>query len=182
MSGLQFTLDTSKVDDFLDLAPKKTSLAVLRAVKRGGMAAHTAAARVVSRDIRLKVGTVKKAISLTPPNARTLTATLAAGLKRIPLIKLGAKGPIPSKGKGRGVSYRSKLGSGRLTFAFIATMESGHTGVFKRKGRTRLHIQELFGASIGRVFDIHRKQIAGKGADVAGKELSRLLDRTFGVK
>jgi len=88
-----------------------------------------------------------------------MAASLGASLKRISLMKFHAKGPIPTRGKGRGVTYRLNGGKGRLAHAFIATMESGHQGVFERspgkfmrKSKTRQAIHEKYGPSIGQVF------------------------------
>ena len=179
MSGLQIKVDTSSVDDWLDIAPKKTSIAVLRAVKRGTMAARTLAGRSVSKDMGLKVGDVKKNIVMVAPNAQTITGVLRASLRRIPLIKFGARGPEPSRGRGR-VSYKSKGGRKTIAGGFISTM-GAHRGVFKRKGRERLPVQELYGPSIGRVFDLKREEIAGRGEEAAAAELDRQLDRIYGT-
>lgn len=179
---MKFEVDTKAVDQFLELAPKKTSVAILRAIKRGTMAARTEAARVVSKDMGLAVGVVRKAVKMTPPEAVVVTGVLRINLLRIPLMKFGARGPQPSRGKGRGVSY--KAGGGRKTIpdAFITSTPTGHTGVFKRKKTSRLPITQLFGPSAGRVADLHREQIAARGSAVAEAELDRQLNRIFGVK
>jgi hypothetical protein len=65
------------------------------------------------------------------------------------------------------VSYRLPSGRGRVETGFIATMPSGHRGVFKRPGalgrrvqgpraqgsRGRLPIVELFGPSLPKVLE-----------------------------
>lgn len=180
---MAFTVDTSKLNDFLDLAPKKTSIALLRATKKGGEVAQTAGKRLIAKDMNLKSGAAKKAIELDPPNERTLVATLSASLKRIPLIDFkGTKGPEPSRGKGRGVTYNVGDGRSLLPSGFITTTKANRRGVYKRKTKAREPIRERFGPSIGRVFDLHRKEIATVGADAAEKELDRLLNKIFGVK
>ena len=75
--------------------------------------------------------------------------SIITSVKRIPLFDFGAR---QTK---RGVSYN--LG-GRKTLAgaFIATMPTGHEGVFMRKGANRLPIQERFGPSLGHVFAKYR--------------------------
>lgn len=179
--ALELTVDTKKVEDFLDLSPKKTSVAVLRAVKRGTTAARTFAARTVAKDMGIKIGVARKAIRMTPPKGETVVGILHGSLKRIALIEFGAKGPRPSRGKGR-VTYRA--GGGRRTAegGFITTVGSGHEGVFKRSGRLRLPIQELRGPSVGRVLDLHRDEVAGRGAEATLAELDRLLNRIFGAR
>lgn len=174
--GLDFKVDTKQVDQFLRLAPKKTSIAVLRSIKRGGQAAKTEAARTVSKDMGLPVSVVRKMLSFKPPNAETLTAIIRASLRRIPLIKFGAK-----QAKA-GVSYKAKGGRKKIKSAFISTMPTGHVGVFKRAGKGRLPIGERYGPSVGHVMSEHREKIAGHGWTVAEKEFQRQLDRIFGVK
>lgn len=163
MTALRVDVETKTLGAFLDAAPTKTSIALLRALKRGTKSARTHAARVVSRDMGLKVGEVRNRIRLKEPTGQTLTGELGGSLKRIPLIKL--KG-----GRKR-----------RPRHAFIATMPTGHEGVFKRAGSKRLPIRELFGPSVGRVFDLHRGEIMARGEEVTTAELDRLLDRIFGA-
>ena len=79
-------------------------------------------------------------------------AQLAASLKRIPLIRWNARQV------GRGVSYRLKGGRGRHPNAFIAAMRSGHRGVFVRGTTRGLPIKELFGPSLGHVFQKYRPE------------------------
>lgn len=67
--------------------------------------------------------------------------------RRVPLFRFGAK---QTK---RGVTYRVRKAGGRtmVRSSFVARMGSGHEGVFKRLGKSRLPIQELFGPSIPQV-------------------------------
>lgn len=143
---------------------KKFPQAVRRAVTRAATAGQVAMARAMVDDTGLPVGAIKKAMNVTV-DGDGLSATIEAKGKRIPLIDFKARGPEPSRGKGRGVSYSNPGGGrGRNEHAFIATMPSGHRGVFQRAGNamaTRrrdgrgwsgLPIKELFGPSIVWVF------------------------------
>lgn len=179
--ALKIEVDSKKVAVALETAPKKAGVALLRALKRGTKSAKTTGKRAVAKDTGLKAGDVAKRIRITEPKAQTLTGTLHADLKRIPLIKFGAKGPEPSRGRGRGVRYRGKSGRGSLPHAFIATMPSGHRGVFSRAGKDRKPIRQHFGPSVGRVFDLHRDEIMARGEEVVIAELDRQLDRMLGV-
>ncbi len=179
---MKFTVEDKSVEKFLDVAPKKTSIAVVRAVNRGTTAARTFAARTVSKDMGLAVGVVKKNIDMQKASSKTeARGILRASLRRIPLINFGARGPEPSRGRGRGVSYKIGGGRKRIKSGFITDVGSGHRGVFKRAGLDRLPIREKFGPSIGRVFDLHRAPISETGAAVAEKELDRLLNRILGL-
>lgn len=167
----------SKVGVFLDAFPRETGTAILRALKRGTDAAATRAGRVISQDMGLKVGDVRKRIKVTDPNGTTLEGRIAGSLKRVPLIEFRATGPEPSRGRGSGVRYAIQRGRGRAPNAFIATMRSGHRGVFQRKTTKRLAIQELFGPSVGRVLSRHQSEITSVGQHEFEKELDRLLNR-----
>jgi len=182
MPPVNIEVDTKRVDAALEAAPKKTGVALLRALKRGTKAAGTVANRVVSKDMGIKVSDVRARIRLEDPTAQTLSGKLRASLKRIPLIKFGARGPEPSRGRGRGVTYKSKGGRSRHPRAWIATMPGGHRGVFERKGEGRLPVKQLYGPSIGRVFDQHRAEIMARGEQQVLAELDHQLDRIFGAK
>lgn len=176
MAPVNIGVDSKRVSAALEAAPRKTGIALLRALKRGTKAAGTHSNRVVAKDMGIKVSDVRKRIRLEPPNARTLTGTLHASLKRIPLIKFAARSTRS------GVTYRGKGGRSRRPHAFIATMPSG-TGVFKRKeGAGRFPVRQLYGASIGRVFDEHRKEIMARGEAQVLAELDHQLDRIFGAR
>jgi hypothetical protein len=175
---------------FLEAFPNETGRAILRALKRGKEMAQTRANRVISQDMGMKAGDVRKRIRVIEPTAETLSYELRGSLRRVPLIELGARGPEPSRGRGRGVSYNLPRGRGRISDAFIATVGTGaHRGVFKRNrvtrrekrpnvwGSTELSIHELFGPSLGRVMDRHRSEIVSVGEHEFTKELDRLLDR-----
>lgn len=173
--ALTVEVDSKKVSAALESAPGKTGLALLRALKRGTKAAGTAANRVVAKDMGLKVGDVRKRIRLKAPTAQTLTGELMASLKRIPTINFGARGTA------RGVTYRGKGGRSLIPHAFIATMPGGHAGAFKRKTRQRLPIRQLYGPSVGRVFDNHAEDIMARGEEVVMAELDRQIDRMLGM-
>lgn len=182
MGQLNIEVDSKKVNAALELAPKKTGVALLRALKKGTKAAKTISNRLVAKDMGTKVSDVRARIRIEEPTAQTLTGSLHASLKRIPLMKFGARGPEPSRGRGRGVTYKSKGGRGRHPRAFITTMPGGHRGVFERKGERRLPIKELYGPSIGRVFDQHRAEIMARGEEQALTEFNHQLDRILGAK
>ena len=128
----------------------------IRAMNRAIASGRTAMTRDIARDTGLKVGDVKDALPIREASLARAEAAFGAGLKRIPLIYFKARGPEPSRGKGRGVSYALTGGRNRVADAFISTMKSGHRGVFKRKAGPRLPIQELYGPSLGHVFAKYR--------------------------
>lgn len=125
--------------------------AIARAINRSAASAQTAAVRVISRDLGARARDVRDKVRLTPARSNALEATLTATGRRIPLISFRARGPEPSRGRGGGVAYVMRGSRQRLPHAFIATMRSGHRGVFRRIGVARLPVIELFGPSIPQV-------------------------------
>jgi hypothetical protein len=179
--AITITADTTNVSAFLGAFPVETSKAIQSAAVRSSKAMGTQANRVVSRDMGLKVGTVRSKLKPFGPRGPDLAWGVRASSKRIPLIEFGARGPEPSRGKGRGVTYKSgRRGKGRQANAFIATV-GAHRGVFKRKaGAGRLPIQQLFGPSVGRVLSEQQASVKARGQEVFEAELHRLLGRIIG--
>lgn len=156
--------------------PRRAQRAIVRALNRGIQAGETLMAREVARDVGMKVSDAKAAMRRQDASLSTPVAVLAANLKRIPLIKLGARGPQPSRGRGRGVTYNLPGGRGRIEEAFIARVRGSnrdgssgnHLGVFVRAAAStrksrgawskNLPIKQKFGPSLGHVFAKYRAQ------------------------
>lgn len=138
---------------------------VVHAQNRAATSAVAVMARGAAADLRLKVSVVKAAIRIEPATQQHPVTRLIADAKRIPLINFGARGPEPSRGRGRGVTARTA--TGRYPHGFIATVGKGrHRGVFARKNEIRsrvglkrsspaLPIRELRGPSIAHVLAKH---------------------------
>lgn len=141
-------------------APK----AVMRALNRTMENVQTVAVRSVAADLGLRQADIREALEIQRATPANLRVRLIARGARIPLIAFGARGPEPSRGKGSGVTYRLPGGRGRVPTGFIATMRSGHRGVFKRIARARLPIVELKGPSVVQSFT---KQLAAMQARAA---------------
>ncbi len=148
----------------------KAKPAQVRALNRAIASANVAMVRVIANDLGVKQGVVRDRIKIQQATPDRLTARLYANAKRIPLIDFGAKGPEPSRGRGRGVTV--KTGSGRRTIAnaFIATMRSGQA-----PNRSQLPIRELFGASIWQVF----KKFEAVGLERGKEQLIKNLQSEF---
>lgn len=133
-----------------------------RVLRRGAQAANTFFKRSIATDMGVTQTVVNKALSTTVRLDEGVARIQATG-SRIPLIAFKARGPEPSRGRGR-VTY--DLGQGRKTLpgGFIATVGTGrHRGVFVRKGKARLPIREAFGPSVVHVFG----KLLPEAADVA---------------
>jgi hypothetical protein len=126
--------------------------AVARAINKSAVSVRAVGARAISKDLGLRVGDVREQIVIRRAHSTEPTATLTVRGRRIPLIEFSARGPEPSRGRGKGVTYRLRGQRRRIPSAFIATMRSGHRGVFRRLRTRRLPIVELFGPSLVRSF------------------------------
>jgi hypothetical protein len=172
MSTCTVRLNTADVERAMRVLKAKAPIAIVRALNKSIASAKVVMAREVSSDMGLKVGDVKERISLREARLDNFTATLYAHGSPIPLIDFGATGPEPSRGKGRGVRSRLRGGKPLLPHAFIATMRSGHRGVFERvKGAGRLKIQEAHGPSIAYIFGKHVAVGIARGEEQLVKNL-----------
>ena len=78
--------------------------AMVRALNRSISSGRTVMVREIARDTGLKSKDVRDAMRLQEATLNRPEASLGAGLKRIPLVDFQARGPEPSRGRGRGVS------------------------------------------------------------------------------
>lgn len=163
------TITTEGIDEamaeFRELPPR-LQRATVRSLNRAIGSASTFMSRAIAKNMAMKVGDVKKAFTLQQATTDRLNASLnASSYTRLPLIQFNASGPEPSRGRGRGVSYSLQGGRKTIPNAFIATMQSGHRGVFVRVGKSRLPVRELYGPSLGHVFDVYRVEGQQKAED-----------------
>jgi hypothetical protein len=183
-------LDTKNAEIASGRLAERAPYAICRALNRAGASAVTLMIRFISQDTGIKQkdlrGTTARNRAIWSSEAKpgNQVVNIYANTERIPLADFSARGaggaspsnPVPSRGKGTGVSWRmGSQGRKRERAAFFAEMDNGHVGVFKRmlpsekKSEKRawsknLPIDELQGPSIARVW---RKY------EVAGRERAR---------
>lgn len=173
------SLDTSEATRAIRALKNRAPKAIVRAINRSAESAKTAVSREIARDMKAKVGAVKDRISIikaregTAKASHRYAATLYASTKRLPLYAMGARGPYPSRGKGRGVTARTP--QRRYPNAFLAQMRSGHMGVFTRTSRRRLPVVELMYVSIWKVFDKFKHVAVARGYEQLAKNLKHEL-------
>ncbi len=136
--------------------PRGLNKVVSRAINKVGVWARKRIVDKVAADLPVKKGTLKKHnVKLKRASYFKWRAEINITGKRIPLIELKARAI-----KRGGVSYSIRKAGGRRRHkqAFIATMRSGHKGVFARAGSNagrvpRLPIIEQRGPSVPQVFE-----------------------------
>jgi hypothetical protein len=179
MANVSVNLNTSDWQRAIKALRAKAPARIVRALNRSVTSMQTAMAREVSKDMGIKVGDAKKAMRVQKATDSTMKADVIASGARLPLIAFGAKGPEPSRGKGRGVTARMQGGRNRYPHAFIATMRSGHRGVFQRTsvpGGPRSPIRELKGPSIPHVFNKHASIGLERGEEALVTNLQHEFD------
>lgn len=136
-----------EAQNILRAIPRGFPRVMSRAINRAVDMACTDLKRRTAGEIELPKGEVGKGIGRHHASFANLAGSVNAIPYRPSLIKF--KGTRQLK---RGVKYRiGREGFKIIEHAFIATMKSGHRGVFKRVGPERLPIQELRGPSIWQV-------------------------------
>ena len=139
-----------KIEGLDEITDKKILSAMGRAAKKAGATAvrdmrAEATKRIRSRK-RLKVGIIRKAIALRKPKGGMSILEMGWGLDVrgtvVPLIA------YPHRQTRKGVSVAVNVGKRTMVQgAFIATMpKSGHKGIWRRAGKSRLPIVELYGS------------------------------------
>ena len=119
----------------------------LTALNRSAKTAFSRTLRSIREDYAIKASVLKEYFKYVRASKRSPVVHIYAYEKPIGLIKFNAK---PMK---KGVKATVKKGNRKLyPGTFIRTMKSGHTGVFKREGKARLKIKELYGLDPGKLF------------------------------
>lgn len=152
MDAITIKYPSAVIDRALALIGARTPHALSRAMNRAVVTTRTVMARDIADDTNLGVRTVTKELKVTKASPDSLRARISVSGSKIPL---DAWKPTASRRNG----VRAKLpppGKGRYPHAFIATMKSGHRGVFQRatlgKGSKRLPIYQLHGPALPAVF------------------------------
>jgi hypothetical protein len=110
-------------------------------------AANVKAASSIARHTGLRSATVKQRLFYDRVNIGDYQTYLRSSRRLIPLMQFGARQTNP------GVRAARPWGKPQVfKSTFIATMPSGHRGVFRRSGSRSLPIKEMMGPSIHGTF------------------------------
>lgn len=150
----------TQLQAFSALTTKQIQRAAARSLNRAITSLRAEAARKVTATLNVKASVVKDAVVLGKANASEalteMKATINITGRPIPLFEFVTKIDRVNTGAGPRQEVYVKVIKGRpakLVYnAFVATMSSGHEGVFKRVGSERLPIQEKFTTSVTDIF------------------------------
>lgn len=156
----------------LRAVPRAVPRVFRRALNRTVDMAATDLKRRVGAQITVKKGKIAKGISKKKASYANLTSSIGAKPFRPGLLDFPG-----TKESRHGVRYRISRTAGRKTIehGFIATMPSGHRGVFARGQPTRLPIREARGPSIWKVIT-DTAGLLKACTNAAGNRLGKLIN------
>ncbi|MBK8159133.1 MAG: phage tail protein [Rhodospirillaceae bacterium] len=144
--GIKVQIDFSAFSEALDaLGDKHFRAAGMIAVNDTLRQANKAAVSAIAKAGSIKVADVRKRLRAIKATRENLTGILRASKYALPLVAFSArqvKAGVTAREWGQRRTYKG---------AFIATMKTGHRGVFKRVGDDRLPIRQLWGPGVGHV-------------------------------
>ena len=152
------------------LSDKLAKRAIYRSLNKAINGARVGASRAVRAELTLKAKDVKRDLTVRRARPKGLEAALIVKITPTGLIKFRARDTT----RGVTVQVKRRATRKRLPHAFIATMKSGHRGVWTReKGAGRTPIGELFSTAPGQ-FLAEESVLEPIGAE-ATKRLNREL-------
>ncbi len=164
--------------------PRDVPKVINRALNKVAKSTHVKILRKISGEYAVSQRVLKeKNVFLTRSNYKNLRAIIKIKGRRISLLAFKAKQLK------KGVSYKIKKKGGRKTvYGFMESppgsgkatvmpnpIGPGHRGVFKRRGRKRKPIVELFGPSIPAAFQNIQEFTAGTLEKEIGNKLGKEL-------
>lgn len=123
---------------------------LMRSLNKTLKATHSTAVKAIANNMGVKQQCIKQRLVVNKAQRQKLTAILSAPDKRrLTVLEIDPH----ARQNARGVAYRMGGQKKQIDHAFIATMKSGHRGMYTRKpGAGRLPIRELQGTSVAHVF------------------------------
>lgn len=145
-------MDAHALLHLLKVLPKEViPVATARALNKTATSAKSVAVKTMAQQIGIAQKAIRPFVQLQKAHRMCLDAILfVAKDKRLPLIQMDPR----AQQNRTGITYRGSGGARRsIPHAFMATMPSGHRGIYARKpGAARLPIRELLGPSLYYVF------------------------------
>jgi hypothetical protein len=144
-----------------------------RSLNRVAQSTKTEASRQIRDTYNVRKQTVDASFTVRLAHIDDLKATIRSSGRRLPIMEFAARQVA------RGVSFAIKKGERKiLTHAFLATMPGGHVGVFMRRGKDRLPIDEKFTISVAEMFGARAifNELQAFAVERLGIEFPRQLD------
>ena len=153
---LTVAMDQAQLDDLkerLAFIKGGWERAVVRAMNTAASQARTRTAQRAKAVLTADPERIEQSLLTKKATYGARAATLRIFDQPIPLFRFDVSFMFPTVEGG--VTAKTIQGDSPLTLkhAFVARMSNGHVGVFSRKGKERLPIQEHYGPSVATVFE-----------------------------
>ena len=153
---LTVAMDQAQLDDIkerLDFIKGGWERAVVRAMNTAASQARTRTAQRAKAVLTADPERIEQSLLTKKATYGARAATLRIFDQPIPLFRFDVTFMFPTVEGG--VTAKTIQGDSPLTLkhAFVARMSNGHVGVFSRRGKERLPIQEHYGPSVATVFE-----------------------------
>jgi len=135
-----FAIDVQGVDNISKIladfqaTEKQATVASMRSLNKTALWLRTQATREISKNRRITQKIVRQRLRVLKASRGQLRSQVLASLGGVTATKVG---------KPRQTRTGAKVKQYNFPGAFVATMPGGHTGIYKRKRKTRLPIREL---------------------------------------
>ena len=135
-----FTLDVTTYGDIdqiiasMRVTESQVQLAAMRALNKTALWLKSQSVKEISAQKKLQQKIIRERLKLIKASKSSLKALVVASLYGIKASLLGSM---------RQTAIGAKAGKSQFTGAFVATMPTGHRGIFKRKTKSRLPIREV---------------------------------------
>lgn len=181
MAAITATLDTRPLSAALARIGKATGTRLLyRSLNEGADGMRSEATRAVREDLNATARAVRKSMHVKKARGRGAAPAvdLTVEMKPLPL------GAFQARQTAKGATFKVKKGGGRKVIprTFVATMKSGHKGVYRRvrvgkKRVGRLPIEELKTASVGSSLSAQeiRRRVLRAGRERFERELKNQI-------
>lgn len=127
----------------------KVPLALSRAINRSAAAAKSEATRQVRSQYTVKAGTVNQTIKVSRATPDRLEAKIESRGSNLRLIDFSVTPTKPSPRRRTATKAAVRRGAKKvISGAFVQRMPNGSAGVFRRTGKSRLPIEQLYGPAV----------------------------------
>ncbi len=171
--------DIARVEKTLAGMPKVAGRVLSRSLNKTLAGIKTDASAEIRKELNVKKETVDSTFSLQKATVSRLSASIESTGRPLPLSKF-----LGTKQTKKGVSVRIKKGRSRKVIkgTFMATMSSGHVGVFWRVGKERLPISQRFSSRVPDVFSNEAviNAVMKKAGERLHKNINHELDYELG--
>lgn len=173
---IDFTVEKiERAERLLEQIPGAAPKAMARAINRATESTRTEAARKVRSMYYISQKDVTSTIKINKASPSDLSAMVLSRGNLIALTRFRVTPKKPQPKRKKEIMVRVKRGGGgSIKKAFVAKMKSGHVGVFKRAGKRRYPIDQLYGPSIPEM--IGNPRVSGWVEEKASERLDQRLD------